>query len=61
MWNKGNSNRVKFDSLDFTRPTEESKPCYQSAYISRRLISVSLSVAGKLSGLVLVKSREKFV
>jgi hypothetical protein len=30
-------------------------------YISRRLILVSLFIAGKLSGLILVKSREEFV
>jgi hypothetical protein len=30
-------------------------------YISRRLISISLSITGKLSGVVLVKSREEFV
>jgi hypothetical protein len=26
--NKRGSNRVKFDSLDFTRPIGELKPCY---------------------------------
>jgi hypothetical protein len=26
--NKGNSNKIKFDSLGFTRPIKNSKPCY---------------------------------
>jgi hypothetical protein len=26
--NKRNSNKVKFDNLDFTYPIKESKPCY---------------------------------